>query len=276
VTPLPRAPALGQTLRGLAVLVQKTAQTKLTYRLATVVSLVASGAAYCVFLLVWQEVYRKNPHPGPLSRDQMIAYLVVAFLVNAILTLSVEFRFGQRVRMGLVVGDLIRPVAFVFFQMAQALGDVLGNLLYALPIYLVGFWFVGSALLPASAASFAVGLVSLGLAFLIGFGLSYLIVQASFVLQSGYGVFFARAALHQVFSGLSAPIVMFPAGLRRVAYVLPFRHEIETPARLWLGQAPLRDAPVMLLVQAAWGVGLIVVGDLIFHAVIRRHQVQGG
>ena len=276
MTELPRAPSLAQTLAGLAMLAQKTAQTKLTYRLATVVSLLASGFAYCVFLLVWQEVYRHNAHPGPLTRDQMMAYLVVAFLVNAVLTLSVEFRFLQRVRMGLVVGDLIRPVAFVFFQLAQAFGDVLGNLLYALPIYLVGFWFVGSALLPASALTLALGFLSLGLAFLVGFGLSYLIVQASFVLQSGYGVFFARAALHQVFSGLSAPLVMFPLGLYRVAYWLPFRHEIETPARIWLGQAALREVPVMLLAQAAWGVGLIVVGDLIFHAVIRRHQVQGG
>jgi ABC-2 type transport system permease protein len=269
-------PTAGQTLAGMAVLAQKTAQTKLTYRMATLVSLAASGFAYCVFLLVWAEVYRNNSRPGPLSRDQMMAYLVVVFLVNAILTLAVEFRFLQRVRMGLVVGDLVRPIPFVFFHLAQALGDVLGNVAYVLPIYVVGFWFVGPSLLPASWLSLVLGALSLGLAFLIGFGVSYLIVQASFVLQSGYGIFFARAALHQMFSGLSAPIIMFPAGLRRAAEWLPFRHEIETPARIWLGQVPLSDVPGMLCAQIAWGVGLIVAGDLIFRAVIRRHQVQGG
>lgn len=276
MTSLPAAPGLGQSLAGFCVLAQKTAQTKLTYRLAMLVSLLASVLAYGVFLLVWREVYRQNPRPGPLSRDQMMAYLVIAFVVNAILTISVEFRFLQRVRMGLVVGDLLRPLGFVFFQMAQATGDVLVNLIYSVPLYWVGVWFVGAALLPASAGAALFGLVSLALGFLIGFGVSYLLVQASFLLQSGYGVFFARSALHQMFSGLSAPLVMFPEGLARVARYLPFRHEIETPARIWLGHASAEETLGLLAAQAAWGVGLIVAGELVFRAVMRHHQIQGG
>jgi ABC-2 type transport system permease protein len=269
-------PTFRQSLLGFCVLAQKTAQTKLTYRLATVLSLLSGALAYGVFLLVWREVYRANPRPGPLSREQMMAYLVVAFVVNSILAIAVEMRFLQRVRMGLVAGDLIRPLGFVFFQMAQAAGDVLVNTLYAVPIYLVGCWFVGSALLPVSAVAALLGLVSLGLGFLIGFGISYLMVQAAFLLQSGYGVFFARAAVHQIFSGLSAPLVMFPAGLRSAAEALPFHHEIETPVRIWLGHAQGYEAGSLLAAQAAWGVGLILAGELIFRAVMRRHQIQGG
>jgi ABC-2 type transport system permease protein len=275
VTALPY-PTLRQSLLGFCVLAQKTAQTKLTYRLATVVSLISSALAYGIFLLVWREVYRHNPRPGPLSREQMMAYLVLAFVTNAILTIAVETRFLQRVRMGLVAGDLIRPLGFVFFQLAQAAGDVLVNALYAVPIYLIGFWFVGGALLPASGLSAALGLVSVGLAFLIAFGVSYLMVQAAFLLQSGYGVFFARAAVHQIFSGLSAPLVMFPDGLRRTAELLPFHHEIETPVRIWLGQARGGEVLSLLAAQAAWGLGLVVAGDLIFRAVMHRHQIQGG
>jgi ABC-2 type transport system permease protein len=270
------APTLRQAVAGFCVLAQKTAQTKLTYRLATFVTLLSSAFAYCVFLLVWEEVYRRNPHAGPLTREQMLGYLVMAFLVNTTLILNVESRFLQRVRMGLVAGDLVRPLGFVFFQMAQATGDLMVNALYAVPIYAVGLTFAGSALYPASWLAALLGVVSVALAFLIGFGISYLIVQASFVLQSGYGVLFARAALHQVFSGLSAPLVMFPPPLRHVAEWLPFRHEIETPARIWLGQAPLAEAPRLLLTQAAWGVGLVVAGELIFRAVMHRHQIQGG
>jgi ABC-2 type transport system permease protein len=269
-------PTLRQSLLGFCVLAQKTAQTKLTYRLATLVSLLSSALAYGIFLLVWREVYRENPRPGPLSREQMMAYLVVAFVINAILAIALEMRFMQRLRMGLVAIDLIRPLSFVFFQLAQATGDVLVNLLYAVPIYVVGFWFVGGALLPASGLAAALGLVSLGLAFLIAFGVSYLMVQAAFLLQSGYGVFFARAAVHQIFSGLSAPLVMFPPELRLVAEWLPFRHEIETPARVWLGHAQGSEVSSLLAAQAAWGLGLVCAGDLIFRAVMRRHQIQGG
>jgi len=275
VSTLP-APTLLQAIGGFCVLAQKTAQTRLTYRLAMLVTLLASAFAYCVFLLVWEEVYRQNPHAGPLSREQMLGYLVIAFLVNTMLILNVESRFLQRVRMGLVAIDLVRPLGFVFVQLAQATGDLMVNAFYAVPIYVVGLAFAGPALYPASWLAAVLGSVSVALAFLVGFGVSYLIVQASFVLQSGYGVLFARAALHQVFSGLSAPLVMFPPPLRRVAAWLPFRHEIETPARLWLGQASLAEAPSLLLQQAAWGVGLVLAGELIFRAVMHRHQIQGG
>lgn len=272
---LPR-PTARQVAHGFVVLAQKTAQTKLTYRLSTFVSLLASVASYGVFLLVWLAIYRENPRPGPLSRDEMLAYLIVAFLVNSLLVMSVELRFGQRLRMGLITGDLLRPIGFLLFQLAQATGDLLVNAVYVLPLFALGYGFVGSAILPASALAAALTAVSVALGFLIAFGLSYLIVQASFVLQSGYGVFFLRAALHQVFSGLSAPLVMFPLPLRRVAECLPFHHEIETPARIWLGLVPWQEAPRLLAWQAAWGIGLILAGELIFGAVMRRHQIQGG
>jgi ABC-2 type transport system permease protein len=79
-----------------------------------------------------------------------------------------------------------------------------------------------------------------------------------------------------VFSGLAAPLVMFPEALGDVARALPFRHIIETPVRLWLGLVPVADVPVLLLSQTAWAVGLLVVAEAIFRAVMRRYQVQGG
>jgi ABC-type uncharacterized transport system permease subunit len=139
-------------------------------------------------------VYRENPKPGPLELSAKLAYLVTAFIANEVLTVAVEFRVFQRVRMGLIAQDVIRPLGFVAFQMAQAVGDVLVNLVFVLPIALVGAHFVGGALLPPSIGNAAAGLVSAGLAFVVSFGLGFLIVQAAFVLQSGYGVLMARTA----------------------------------------------------------------------------------
>lgn len=275
MTSLPR-PSTRQVLHGFLLVAQKTAQTKLTYRLATLVSLLASVTSYGVYLLVWLAIYRENPRPGPLSRDEMLAYLIAAFLVNSLLVMSVELRFGQRIRSGLVANDLLRPVGFLVLQMGQAAGDVLVNAVYALPLFCLGYSFVGSALLPHDGVAALLAMLSVGFGFLIAFGLSYLVVQASFVLQSGYGIFFLRASLHQVFSGLSAPLVMFPSPLRAVAEALPFHHEIETPARIWLGLVAWPEALRLMAWQAAWGLGLLAAGELVLSAVMRRHQIQGG
>ena len=201
---------------------------------------------------------------------------MTAFVTSEVLTLSVDWRVLQRVRMGLIATDVIRPLGFVTFQMAQAVGDLLVNALFALPIFAVGLHFVGGGLLPPDLASAALGLVSGALAFFVSFGLTFLIVQAIFILHSGYGVVTAKMALHQVFSGLSAPLVLFPESLRNVAVWLPFRHVIETPVTVWLGHADRASVPRLLAAQAAWGAALIAGGALIFNAVLKKHQVQGG
>ena len=271
-----RVATFSQRAAGFALLAEKTARTRLAYRLSAVLALTASALAYSVVVMVWLAVYRENPKPGPLSLQAMLAYLVTAFVTGEALTLAVDWRVLQRVRMGLIATDVIRPLGFVTFQMAQAVGDLLVNLVFALPIFAVGLWFVGAGLLPPTPSSVAFGLLSGALAFFVSFGMTFLIVQAIFVLHSGYGVVTAKVALFQVFSGLSAPLVMFPEGIRNVAVWLPFRHIIETPVSIWLGQVESARIPGLLLGQAAWGVALITAGTLIFGSVLKRHQVQGG
>jgi ABC-2 type transport system permease protein len=276
VTGALRVTTFSQKAEAFLVLAEKTARSNLTYRLSILLALLASVISYSVVLLVWLEVYRRNPSPLPLPLAKMLAYLVTAFVTSQVLSVAVDWRVLQRVRMGLIATDVIRPLGFVTFQMAQAVGDVLVNVLFALPIFGVGLWFVGGGLLPPNPASALLGIVSGGLAFFVSFGMTFLIVQAIFVLQSGYGVVTAKVALYQVFSGLSAPLVMFPEGLRSVAVWLPFRHIIETPVSIWLGQAPAMAIPGLLAGQALWGVALIAAGSAIFGAVLKRHQVQGG
>jgi ABC-2 type transport system permease protein len=269
-------PGLSHAIGGFASLVDKTARAKLTYRFSTFMAFIANGLGYAVFLLVWLEVYRQNPAGGVLPRRVMIPYLVGAFVLNAVLTLSVELRFMQRLRQGLITADLVRPMGFLGVQMAQAVGDVLVNLVLAAPLVIVAALVLGRDILPERGHDVALAVASAGLAFVVNFGVSYLIVQATFVLQSGYGVLFTRVALHQAFSGLAAPLVAFPAPLRAVAVWLPFRHVIETPVLLWLGQESPAEALRLLFAQAAWAVALLAGGAGLFEAALRRHEIQGG
>jgi ABC-2 type transport system permease protein len=270
------APSLAHMLSGFCSLVDKTARSRLIYRFSTLISFVAGGLGYAVFLLVWLEVYRSSPKGFSLSREAMISYLTVCFVLNSTLTLSVEGRFFLRLRQGLITSDLLRPLGFLLQQLAQALGDLLINAMLAASIYAVGFWFLGPSVLPRTLSFGALGAFSALLAFLINFAISYLIVQAAFVLHSGYGIVFTRAALHQVLSGLSAPLVLFPETLRDIARYLPFRHVIETPVRIWLGQVDLSASLSLLLQQSLWCAGLLALGMLVFSAALSRHQIQGG
>jgi len=268
-------PSFIQLLFGFISLAEKTAASKLAYRFASFISILTNTLGYCIFLLVWREVYRQGTAVS-VPRAEIFPYLLLAFLVNGILTLGVEARFNQRLRTGAITSDLLQPLGFVNFQMAQGVGDAMANSAFVLPVYVVGWCFLGPAVLPASFASAAIGGLSLVLAFLINFGLSFFVIQACCVLHSAYGVISMRLALHQVFSGLSAPIVLFPEPLHSLAKWLPFRHIVETPASIWLGQVAGARLPQLLATQVAWALVLLITSQLLARSLVRFRQVQGG
>lgn len=274
VRPL-RVPTLRLGLLGFYALFEKTLRMKFAYRMATVTALLTSLLGQAVFLLIWSAVYRERP-PTALAESRLMGYLIVALAFNAVFSLSVEFRFGQRLRQGLIATDLIRPLGFLPFQMAQAAGDAAANLTFALPIYLLGLATSGADVLPASGGRAVLGVLSLGLGFAINFGLAYLLIEVALITHSIYGAVTARLALHQAFSGLAAPLALLPPPLHAAATWLPFRDLISTPVEIWLGWTPQASVMEALLRQACWAIVLLVAGQSLLHGALRRHQIQGG
>lgn len=271
-----RVQTLPGALIGCAALMSATLRTACAYRMATLTAVLVALLGQSVFFWVWLAVYRENPSVSAIPQEELLSYLVVALVFNSMCSLSIEFRFGQRVRQGLIANDLLRPLGFLPFQLAQAAGDALANLLFALPIYLLGLMFVGHSALPASGACAALGALSLALAFLINFGLSYVLIEVALVTHTTYGTVTARLALHQAFSGVAAPLALFPAALRDIALYLPFRDIVATPAQIWIGLQPASVVAEALVRQACWATALFIIGSVSLRPALVRHQLQGG
>jgi ABC-2 type transport system permease protein len=276
LAPLRAPPGLSASLRACLTLAEKTLRARMVYRASTLLSVLASAAGYSVFLLVWSEVYRHRGATLTLPASQAFPYLVAALVLNFTLASTLESRAGLRIMRGLITADLSKPMGFLPWQLAQAFGDLLGNALLALPILVVGLASLGHGLTPPHPSAALLGLGSVLLAFLVNFAIGFLTIQAFFFTDSYYGVSFTRVALHQAFSGLAAPLLLFPEPLRAIAACLPFRHVIETPARVWLGQVAGIAALRCLFLQALWAAGLLALGSALFRVALRRIQIQGG
>ena len=261
------------TLRALFL---RAVRASFAYKPALLVSMISAAVSYAIPMLVWRHIYASSARPLAIPAASLFPYLLIAGCLNFSFAMNVEGRIGQRIRMGLIATDLLRPVDFQMAQLAQALSDGVFNLALVLPIYGVALLFWGTSALPHSAVALAAFLVSVLLSFVILFAVSFIFVLATFVTYSGYGVFVARNALQQTFSGLSAPLALFPAGLRTVSEWLPFRHTIHTPVSICLGW--LRGAAVWqaLGAQLLWAAGLIALGRFLLNRALRRFDIQGG
>ena len=253
----------------------RSLRASFAYKPALLMSVLSAGFSYLIPMLVWRYIYAAKSQQV-LSSEALFPYLLIAGCLNFGFSMSVEGRVGQRIRMGLIATDLLRPVDFQLAQLAQAASDGLFNLTLMLPVFAIAIAYWGGAAVPHGVFSFAGFLASVLLAFIILFAISFIFVQAAFVTYSGYGIFVARSALQQTFSGLSAPLILFPPTLRAVSEWLPFRHTIHTPTAIYLGWLSGGAVWRALGEQLLWAIALLALGRLLLDWSLRRFEIQGG
>lgn len=263
-------------LRAQAALFVRATRTSFAYKPAILLSMLTAAVGYAVPMLVWRHIYAERAELLPVPARTLFPYLLLAGSLNFVFTLGIEGRIAQRIRLGLIATDLLRPVDFQLTQLTQTLSDVLFNVMMVLPFCMLAYWLWGAAALPPGVGALGAFGISLVLALFIQFALSFIFVQAAFVTYSNYGIFVARNALHQAFSGLSAPLALFPEALRDASEHLPFCHTIHTPVSIYMGTLHGPAVLHALLVQVGWALGLLLGGRLLLRLSLRRLEVQGG
>ena len=268
--------ALSAELSTLRALFLRAVRAGFAYKPALFMSLASSALSAAIPILVWRHIYLAADQPHVIPARSLFPYLLLAGCLNFAFILNVEDRIAPRIRLGLIATDLLRPVDFQMSQLAQALSDAVFNGVLMLPVFAVVVAFLGRAALPRDALALLAFGVSVALAFVILFAVSFVFVLATFVTYSGYGVFVARKGLQQTFSGLWAPLALFPPGLRTVSEWLPFRHSIHTPLSIYLGWTRGTAVLHALGAQPLWALGLIALGRFLFGRCLRRFDIQGG
>jgi len=265
-----------ENLRSYASLFVRALKASFAYRAATVTSVIGATCIYAIPMLVWRFVYAQDSGTTTIPKAQMFPYLLLACCVNYGLSMNIENRIGQRIRLGLIATDLLKPVDFQLSQGLQCLSDGLFNGSLGLVVFVFGYLILGPEVLPKNAGAFGLFLISFLLAFLVMYCICFVFVQGAFYTYSGYGIFASRGAMHQTFSGMSAPLALYPPFLKTAGFWLPFRHTIHTPVSIYMGWVKGPQAVDLILQQAAWVAGLFLVGRFLMGKALKQLEVQGG
>ena len=82
--------------------------------------------------------------------------------------------------------------------------------------------------------------------------------------------------LMMTFSGNILPLTLFPDSWQHVITLLPYAQLLDTPIRLYTGEALPSAAPRMLLIQGFWTLALTLLGILFWQRNQKRIEIQGG
>lgn len=277
----PRAPRnLRETLAadfrtGRATLAN-SAQASLAYTSNVFWDMAASLIAFASTLLVWMHVAGAGRIPAGFGRGDFFAYLALAYCLNFGLSMWLEHQVGRRVRLGLIATDLLKPVDFQWLNFTLSLGQLLPQAVLAFALAAGAFLLLPLAPPVGLATQPLLCLLSLALATAIQYAVCYVFALGCFVSHFNYGVYFLRLSSHFAFSGMMAPLAVFPPAMRSIAEWLPFAHVIHTPASLLLGWETGGEALRLLGLQAAWAAGLLLLGRTLFAWILHKLAIQGG
>ncbi|HUG14044.1 MAG TPA: ABC-2 family transporter protein [Thermomicrobiales bacterium] len=247
-----------------------------TYRAANIAGLATNSFFGALRTYVFIGLYAGLGVVAGWTLDDAKAFVWVSQALIMPVYLWGWWEIAETIRSGDVVSDLSKPFDYYTFWLAQDAGRAVYHVIFrSIPTVVVGIVLFGVRLTPEPGRWLAF-MLSVALAVWISFGLRFIVNVAAFWLLDYRGPGFALMFANSFFSGLLVPLVYWPDGARQVAGWLPFAGIIQAPVDVLLGKATGLDLAALLLFQAAWGAGLMLAGQALLGAAVRKVVVQGG
>ncbi len=263
-------------MRVLWELTKRSLQRHLTYRTAAIAGLLTNfffGPLRAAILIA---LYDDRGQVAGITVQGAVTYAALTQVVIGYLSIFRWTDLMDSIYSGEVATALLKPLNLFSFWLAQDLGRAIANLLLRGFAILLIFALVFDLTYPASPQGWLALLLAVVLSWLVSFSWRFLANLAAFWTPDATGVLRLAFVMSWFFSGFILPLRYFPDWVNRIAYLTPFPHMLNTVVEVYLG---LLDGPELawaLLNQALWGIGLILAGQWILRAGVRRLVVLGG
>jgi len=242
----------------------------LEYR-AEIVFWILGGLSPFFFMAAWSEAARLG-HTA-YSALEYARYFFAVFVARQLAIVWANWTFSEWVRSGRLSFYLLQPLD----PMWRLLADHVGERGVRLPM-LVAIGAVFAALFPGALvwpgwAPFLLGLAASTLAFLLSFFVAYSVGLLAFWLEDATEIFELWYVLVLFFSGMLAPLSLYPEAVQRVLAWTPFPHLVYLPAALWSGFEPAGARGFAVLL--AWTLVFFVVSRVLWRFGRSRYSAMG-
>lgn len=249
------------------------------YRAATAAGIFTNTVFGVIIAYTFIALWDTRPQLGGYGVAQALTFcwisqaliMPVALFGGAMVT-----EYSERVRTGAVVTDLQRPVSLLGLRLAEDLGRATYHLLSrGIAPLLVGAVLFDLAW-PDRASTWALFLVAVLLAVVIGFALRYLLGLLAFWVVETSGFANLLVVLQVFCSGSMLPLVVFPDTVRTFCAALPFRCLVQVPIDVLLRDDTGAAALPLLALQLVWAGLLLGAAAALTRLAVRLVVVQGG
>lgn len=228
-----------------------------------------------VYIFVWQAIYMQTGSAGGYTIEQMITYYILVVSLNSIAMWGINEDMSHAIKSGKINKELLSPISYFKYYF----GIFLGEIGFAIPVSIATFilcsifWQIA---MPVNAINFVLFLLIIVLILPISFFIQMIIGTVGFYTNSIWGMQILRKSIISIFSGLIAPLTLFPQWFQKIADILPFKEFIYTPINIYLGRIPLNEIVFIMLKLIAWIAILYLIAKIFFNHAVKNITVNGG
>lgn len=228
-----------------------------------------------VYIFVWQAIYNQTGDAGGYTLSQMITYYILVFTLSSLVTWGINEDMAHSIRNGQINKELLNPLSYFQYYFGINLGELAFALVTGIATFVICniFWSVSFSV---SITNFILFIIVILLGIPITFFLQMIVGTVGFYSNSIWGMQILRKAIISIFSGIIAPITLFPNWFQTLANILPFQELIYTPINIWLGQISVAEVCPIIIKQIIWGIILYILAKIFFNHAIKRVTINGG
>lgn len=228
-----------------------------------------------VYIFVWQAIYNQTGNAGGFSIEQMITYYILVVSLSSIATWGINEDISHAIKSGKINKELLSPISYFKYYF----GVYLGEIGFAIPVSLATFIICSifwKVTMPVSIMNFIVFIVIIILIQPISFFIQMIIGTVGFYTNSIWGMQILRKSVISIFSGLIAPLTLFPQWFQKIADILPFKEFVYTPVNIYLGRIELNEIGIIIAKLIVWIVILYLVAKIFFEHAVKKITINGG
>jgi len=230
-----------------------------------------SGSLPLILMGAWIQAAQSGQFG--LSPTDFARYFLTVFIIRQFTVIWVIYEFEREVVEGKLSPRLLQPLDPVWHHVASHLSERLARLPFALALVGLFFFLYPQAFWIPSIGNLLVFIISIMLAFVLRFLIQYTFAIFAFWTERASALENFWFLFYLFFSGLIAPLEMFPDSVRTVVLWTPFPYLIDFPASILIG------LPVNLgqgfLVIIAWTVLFFIINRWLWRKGLKQYSGMG-
>jgi ABC-2 type transport system permease protein len=257
-------------------LAKRSFKRHLTYRTAAFAGLITNFFFGIIRATIFIALYNLQQSVQGITIEGAITYAALGQAMIGYLSLFSWQELSNTVYTGDIASDLLKPMNYFVFWLSQDFGRAMVQFLLRGVILLLGFELVYELYWPNDIVQILAVIISIFLSWLISFSWRFLVNLTAFWTPDARGILRLVFVISWFFSGFLMPLRFFPEWVIKISYLTPFPHMFNSIIEIYLGTVQGTSILLTLGYQLLWAVLLIILGQFVLQAGIKKLIILGG